>query len=218
MIKINLLPKELVPKERNYLPHVAVAALAAVLFVWFGSSLVVTYAKLHEKEEHLAQLQNELAGLDKAVAQVKQLEAEKDVLSQKEQAVSQIMAGRTVWSHELYVLASLVPEEIWLKNLALSSRRRPVTVDVPNTNRSPGQPPTIKKTVIQSFPALRLTGYALSPHREKGVELVGRFIRNMTDDDIFSKHFVMPEMISIERQEYKDRTVMKFVMDCEIEQ
>lgn len=218
MIKINLLPKEFVPKKRNFLPHVVIGALGIVLFVWFVSSLATTYSRLHEREAHLQQLHEELARLDEAVTKVKQLEMEKDLLSRKEKAVTQIMAGRTLWSHELFVLAGLVPNEIWLHNVGLSSRRRPVTVDVPNPNRNPGQPPTVKKTVIQSFPALRLTGYALSPHREKGVELVGQFIRNMKEDDIFSKRFVYPEMLSIERQQYKDHTVMKFVMDCEIAQ
>ncbi|GAB4343396.1 MAG: hypothetical protein Kow0099_21780 [Candidatus Abyssubacteria bacterium] len=218
MIKINLLPREFVPKKRNFLPHVAIGAIGVAMFLWFASGLVTTYARLHERKAQLQQLQEQLARLDDAVTQVKQLEAEKDLLSRKEKAVTQIMAGRTVWSHELFVLAGLVPQEIWLNNIGLSSRRRPVTVDVPNPNRSPGQPPTVKKTVIQSFPALRLTGYALSPHREKGVELVGQLIRNMKEDDVFSKRFVSPEMLSIERQKYKDHTVMKFVMDCEIAQ
>jgi hypothetical protein len=72
--------------------------------------------------------------------------------------------------------------------------------------------------VVQSFPALRLSGYALSPQREKGVELVGQLIRNIERDEIFSKRFISPEMRSIERRDYKDHTVMKFVMDCEIGQ
>jgi hypothetical protein len=128
------------------------------------------------------------------------------------------MSGRTVWSHELYTLAGLIPDGIWLDQVTLDVRRRPVTVDVPNPNRKPGEPLTIKKTVIQSFPALRLNGYALSPQREKGLSLVGELIRNMKTDEIFSIRFIEPEVRSIERQEYEDETVMKFVMDCEIAQ
>jgi Tfp pilus assembly protein PilN len=217
MIKVDLLPKDLLPKKRNFLPHIVVAALAAVLFLWFGSSLAATYSELSGKKRDLNQLQDELAKLQDVVQQVKQLEQEKQLLSQKEQAVVQITSGRTVWSHELYILAGLVPKDIWLEHVTIGSRKRPVTVEVPNTNRSPGQPPTIKKTVVQSFPALRLTGYALSPQREKGVELVADLIRNMKADEVFAKRFVSPEMVSIERQKYKDQTVMKFVMDCEIE-
>ncbi len=216
MIKVNLLPKDLLPKKRSFLPHLVVLARAAVLFLWFTSSLAATYSELRAKKRDLAKLQNELAQLKDVVAQVNQLEQEKLLLSQKEQAVLQITTGRTVWSHELYILAGLVPKEIWLEHLDLSSRKRPVTVETPNPNKAPGQPPTIRKTVIQSFPALRLTGFALSPQREKGVELVGDLIRNMKTDKIFSKRFVSPEMVSIERQQYKNETVMKFVMDCEI--
>lgn len=216
MIKINLIPKNLVPKKRNFLPHVVVAALAVVLLSWFGSSLASTYKELDDSRDQLRVLQEELVKLDDAVAQVKQLEKEKDLLSKKEQAVVQITTGRTVWSHELYVLAGLVPQGVWLNEVKISSRRRPVTVQVPNPNRNPGQPPTIEKTVIQSFPALSVSGFALSPHREKGLELVGALINNMKLDDIFSKRFISPELRSIERQKFKSHTVMKFVMDCEI--
>ncbi len=218
MININLLPRELVPKKRNFIPYVAVVGLAAVLFLYFGSSLAATYAELIKSNRDLAGLETELASLEDVVNQVKLLEQDKQLLSQKEQAVVQITDGRTVWSHELYVCAGLVPDEIWLEQVGLSTRRRPVTVEVPNPNRTAGQPPTIKKTVVQSFPALRLSGYALSPQREKGVELVGQLIRNIERDKVFSKRFIAPEMRSIERRDYKDHTVMKFIMDCEIGQ
>lgn len=216
MIKINLIPRELVPKKRNFLPHVAMAAVAGLLLIWFGSNLASAYSHLENNKQELVRLQAELVQLEDSVAQVKQLEQEKDLLSKKETAVDQIMAGRTVWSHELYVMAGLVPEGIWLEKVDMSTRRRPVTVQVPNPNRSPGQPATIEKTVVQSFPALRLSGYALSPHREKGLELVGKLINNIKKDDVFSQRFISPELSSIERQDFHDNTVMKFVMDCEI--
>jgi Tfp pilus assembly protein PilN len=218
MIRINLLPKEFLPKKRSLAPHLAVAALAVVLFLWFGSSLAATYSELSAKSNELIAIQGELSQLEDIVKQVKQLEQDQMLVSDKEKAIQQITAGRTVWSHELYALAGLVPQEIWLEQLSLSTRRRPVTVETPNPNRSSGQPATIKSVVVQSFPALRITGYALSPQRERGVELVGEFIRGMKQDEAFSKRFVSPEMISIERQDYKDQTVMKFVVDCEIAQ
>jgi hypothetical protein len=214
MISINLLPKKFVPKKRNFIPHMAIVALAALLFLWFGNSLATTYSALGDSQEELRRLREDLAKVEDAVKQVKQLEQDKLLLSQKEQAVAQITTGRTVWSHELYVLAGLVPNDIWLEQVSMSSRRRPVTVMVPNSRR--GQPP-VEKTVIQAFPAIRFTGYALSPRREKGVELVGEFIRNMKDDETFSRRFISPEMLSINRNEYEEQTVMKFVVDCEIE-
>jgi len=190
MITINLLPKKYVPKKRNLIPHVAIAALAAVLFLWFGSSLATTYATIGKSEQELEQLRKDLAEVEDVVKQVKKLENDKLLISQKEKAVEQIMSGRTVWSHELYVLAGLVPDGIWLEHVGMSSRRRPVTVMVPNTRR--GQPP-IEKTVIQSFPAIRFTGYALSPRREEGVELVGDFIRSMEEDETFSRRSSLPK-------------------------
>jgi Tfp pilus assembly protein PilN len=218
MIRINLLPKNLVPKKRNFLPHVAIAVLAAVLLLFYSGGIVATYSELNQSKDELAQLRDELTKLEDVVKQVRQLEQDKLLLSQKEQAVAQITSGRTLWSHELYVLADLVPQGMWLDHVSLSSRRRPVTVEVPNPNTQPGQPRTVQKTVVQSFPALRLTGYALSPDRERGLELVGQLINNIKQDDIFSRRFIWPEMLSIERQEFKEHTVMKFVVDCEIKQ
>lgn len=218
MINVNLLPKDLIPKKRNFIPYILVGGLAAVLFIWYGSSLASASLRLARTRQDLQVVQNDIAELEEVVNQVKQLEEEKLLVSQKEQAVEQIMSGRTIWSHELYKLAGLVPEGIWLEDISISSRRRPVTIDAPNPNRGPGQPPTVKKTVIQAFPALRITGFALSPHRERGLSLIGEFIRNIKQDEAFSLRFIAPEMRSIERQDYMDQTVMKFVMDCEIAQ
>ena len=218
MININLLPKELVPKKRNFLPHAVIAALAFVLFMWYGSGITAASLKLSKNERQLNALKGEIAELEDVVNQVRELEQEKLLVTQKEDAVEQIMSGRTIWSHELYVLAGLVPDGVWLEHLSLSTRRRPVTVEVPNPNRSPGQPPTIRKTVVKAFPALRMTGFALSPRREKGLNLIGELIRNIKRDEVFSLRFFAPEIRSIERQAYQGETVMKFIMDCEIAQ
>jgi hypothetical protein len=72
--------------------------------------------------------------------------------------------------------------------------------------------------VVKAFPALRMTGFALSPRREKGLNLIGELIRNIKRDEVFSLRFIAPEIRSIERQAYQEETVMKFIMDCEIAQ
>ena len=219
MIDINLIPKELIPKKRNFLPHLIMAALAVILLSLYGSSLAITYAELGSKDGEIESLKSDIAKLDYVVARLDELQQQKNLVQDKERAVNQITSGRTVWSHELYTLAGLMPRDIWLEKVELSSRRRPVTVIVPNPKAAQkGQPETLSKTELRSFPALRITGYALSPHRERGVSLVGELIDNMKNDEIFSMRFVSPEMRTIERKDYSDETVMKFVMDCEIAQ
>jgi hypothetical protein len=193
------------------------AALAIILLLWYGSNLTLAYAKLNSRKTELTSLQEQIKGLDDVVKQVEELEQEKNLAEKKEQAVVMITSGRTVWSHELYVLAGLVPPEIWLENVEMTTRSRPVTIDVPNPDRKTNQTqPTIKKTVMRNFPALRITGFALSPNKEKGVRLVGTFINNITYDEVFSRHFISPEMRTIEREKFNDETVMKFVVDVEI--
>lgn len=216
MINVNLLPRNLIPRQRNLIPHLVVGGLAIVLLIWYGSTLATMSIKLSRSEQNLEAINIDIAKLDVVVRQVRQLEQEKLYVSKKEDAVEQMMSGRTLWSNELCTLADIVPKGVWLDEIAISSRRRPVTVEVPNPNRKPGQPPTIEKTVVQAFPALRMTGYALSPKREKGLNSIGAFIRNIKEDEEFSLRFIAPEMRSIERQQISKQTVMKFVMDCEI--
>jgi Tfp pilus assembly protein PilN len=218
MITINLLPKELIPKQRNFIPYILIAGLAAVLFIMYGTRLTIMSINLSRGHETLRRYEADIGKLDDVVRQVEQLEMEKQIVTKKEDAVELIMTGRTLWSHELRTLADLVPEGVWLEEVKISSRKRPVTETVPNPNRSPGQPPTIQKTIVKSFPALRMTGYALSPQREKGLSLIGEFLRNTKKDDIFSMRFISPEMRSINRERFNEQTVMKFVMDCEIAQ
>jgi len=219
MIDINLIPKELIPKKRNFLPHLILAALAVILLSLYGSSLAITYAELGSKDGEIQSINNDIAKLGNVVERLDELQQQKNLVEDKEKAVNQITYGRTVWSHELYILAGLMPKEIWLETVELSSRRRPVTVIVPNPRAGQkGQPDTLSKIELRSFPALRISGYALSPHRERGVSLVGELISNMKNDEIFSMRFTSPEMRTIERKDYRDETVMKFVMDCEIAQ
>lgn len=216
MIHINLLPKELIPKRRSVLPYVAVAGLAVILVVWVLVSFVGVVSQRSEKLARKDQLENELRSYDDAIAQVRLLEAEEGKLALKEEAIDEITAGRTVWSHEMWQLAHLVPDEIWLKELKIGDRRRAVQVEKPNPNRSRGAPPTITTTEIRSFPALVVTGYALSPYREEGVRLVGELITNMKQNEEFSTRFVEPEMRTIERKDFEGHTVMQFVMDVEM--
>lgn len=218
MININLLPKELIPKQRNFIPYILVGGLAVLLFIVYGTRLTMLSWGLGTRHENLAKIEADIEKLNDVVMQVEQLEREKMIISKKEEAVGQIMSGRTLWSHELRVLADLVPDGVWLEDVRISSRRRPVTETIPNPDRRPGQPPTIEKTIVKSFPALRMTGYALSPRREKGLSLIGEFLRNTKTDDVFSMRFISPEMRSIDREDFMGQTVMRFVMDCEIAQ
>jgi len=216
MIHINLLPAELIPKQRNIAPYVAVGVFAIVGTLFLMFSFLGVQRMRAEKLGQRVQLENELRSYDDEIAAVEKLRARDAQLSEKEEAIDQITAGRTVWSHEMLELAGLVPERIWLSEMRLSERRRAVEVEKPNPNRSAGAPPTIKTTEIRSFPALAFTGYALSPYREEGVSLVGAFIQNMKDDTEFSLHFVEPEMKTIERDEFADEVVMRFTMDVEL--
>ncbi len=216
MIHINLLPAALIPKRRNIVPYLAVAGLAVLLTFTIITSMLGVRAQRKQKIASRTGLQAELESYAETVRQVEELLVEQDRLAQKEAAIAEITAGRTVWSHEMHQLAELVPDEIWLQDMRLGQRRRPVMVQKPNPNTARGQPPTITVVEMRTFPAVLLTGYALSPYREEGVRLVGQFITNIKQDPEFALHFAEPEMKTIERRDFEEHTVMQFVMDVEI--
>lgn len=216
MIHINLLPPELVPKRRNIVPYVLVVFLAAGLTLALLNSYWGVQRERARLETERDRVQAELDSYAATVEKVELLMAQQDRLALKEEAIREITAGRTAWSHELYELSWLVPEEIWLQEMTIGERRRSVMVEKPNPNRQPGAPPTITVAEIRSFPALVFTGYALSPYREEGVRLVGQFISHIKQDPEFATRFVDPEMRTIERKDFEGKTVMQFVMDVEI--
>lgn len=217
MIHINLLPDALIPKRRNVVPYVGVGAVAVVMVLWLITAQLSVRGERKRALVLRTELQTELDSYAETLRQVELLVAEQDRLSQKETAIQEITAGRTVWSHELHELATLVPGQIWLNDMKLGERTRTVPVQQPNPNTAAGQPLTITVMQSRSFPAVMLQGYALSPYREEGVRLVGEFITNIKEDPEFAVHFADPEMRTIERREFEDHTVMYFTMDVEIQ-
>jgi Tfp pilus assembly protein PilN len=217
MININLIPKDLIPKKRNFLPHLAITALAVILLLWYGGSIVKTYAEKKSKEERIQFLKQEISKLDFVEEKLKEQQRQKALVADKEKAVSQITSNRTIWAYELRLLAGLIPPKAWIDKLELAQNKRMILVEAKNPKAGQkGQPDMITKRESQTYSVLRITGYALSPSREEGISLIGELISNMRNDENFSLRFLDPEMRTIERKDYEGETVMKFVIECEI--
>lgn len=212
MIDINLLPDELRPKLRSMLPYVAIASAALVVLVWIAIDYISMASRLAGISNELVMIEADLQELAPALEQVRELEAKQALLSLRKKAIEEITQGRLLWSYHLYLLADLVPEDIWINAISLGVKRRPVPA--PDTGDKKG---ATTAPVMRSIRTLKISGYALSPVQEEGVELVGRFIRALEQESPeFSKYFVNPELQSIRRRIYENVVVMEFDMDCEI--
>lgn len=217
MIKINLLPERYRPKGKNPLPYIFVALFALGVLMGIGWSFLSLSGQKSSLLKEIQATDSQLQSLSEVVNAVKQLEQEENLLAVQEKTIEEITAGRVIWAMQLYLLANLVSDGIWLDEITMSTKQRPVTKEVSRPDpRDPAKFTTITQTTMESFPALLISGYALSPVGEEGVERVGQLIRNLETDAQFSSTFSRPEMRSIEREMIEKTTVMRFKMDCEI--
>ncbi len=66
-----------------------------------------------------ASLERQTVPFRPLAAQVRQLEAERDALQRRQEAVQQLVSGSTRWSVVLDALASAVPKDVWLTSLQI---------------------------------------------------------------------------------------------------
>jgi Tfp pilus assembly protein PilN len=212
MINVNLLPPELRPVRRSGLPYIIVAIAATVVVVALLSMLMATKVTVANKQNELEGLKADLQRVRESAKQVKELEAKKASVEAKDKAIRDIKADRIVWSEQLYYLARLMPDQVWLKDIQVETKTRTETVPVPDAKENE---PKTKKVVIP-YQSLKLTGYALSPEEEMGVNLVGVFVRAIEEDPDFTTYFKSPEPQLLKDEEFGGVRVKEFEVNCEI--
>jgi len=211
MIDINLLPEELRPRPRSPLPYLATLALVVVVVLYCVISSFVELHKISGFKQRVDELDEQIEVVRASAEAVKELESKERRLNAKRLAIGTIMADRIVWSKVLYMLARIVPEDVWLTGIVEKVKTERVTIDNPDPGAGPKK---IQKTVTRRI--LEITGYALSPREEQGVHLVGRFVRAMEDDQDFSERFRGPEPQSVNDAEFEDVPVKDFQIWCRI--
>jgi len=217
MIDINLLPDELRPRPRSPLPHLMTVVLAVAVVLYCLISFVGKWQTISTFEKRVAELDKQIAEVHESAEAVKKLEAENRLLSAKQVAISTIMSDRIVWSKVINVLTELVPDAVWLSDLVVTSKSIPVQVPNPDTQ-------AVQKTVTQYVMSrkLEVTGYALSPREEEGVNHVGRFVSAMENEkdpnynQEFAALFNNPTPQSVEDKDFEDTPVKEFKIWCDI--
>jgi len=217
MIDINLLPEELRPRPRSPLPYLITIALAVAVILYCLVSLIGKWRTISVFDDDIARLDEQIAEVHESAEAVKKLENENQRLSDKQAAISTIMSDRIVWSKVLNMLAQLVPNDVWLSDLKEDVRSIPVQVDNPDPEAAQK---TITKNVI--IRRLQISGYALSPREERGVNLVGRFVRVMEDENDpnyipeFAALFRNPTPQSVDDKDFEGSAVKEFEIWCDV--
>ena len=213
MINVNLLPPELRPVRKNPMPYIGVTIAGAVVIIALLSIFMVNQRAVANKEDELEGLKGELERVRESAEKVKELEAKEVSIAAKDKAIKEITADRIVWSEQLYYLARLMPDDVWLKDVEVETKTRKVMVPNPDADKE-GQPP-MKSKVVQ-YQSLTLTGYALSDKEEMGVNLVGVFVRAIENDPDFTRYFKSPEPRLLKDEEFAGINVKEFEVNCEI--
>lgn len=120
MIKINLLPKELQEKDKG-LDWIILGYAIIGIMVIAGTALYFIQLNNYKKElKKKEKWSSQLASIKAKVAQVEQLDAQKNVLNAKKNTVVELVKTRLLYPKFMETLYRTLPGDVWLDELSLS--------------------------------------------------------------------------------------------------
>ena len=128
MIRINLLPHREEKRKSRRQQFILFSALAALggLLVWFiGHSIIAGY--VDGQDEKNAMLKQEIALLDKEIAEIKGLREQAEALLSRKQVIESLQTNRTEPVHIFNELARQIPEGLYFKSLKQTGSRINIT-------------------------------------------------------------------------------------------
>lgn len=224
MITINLLPEELKKEERAFtkisfslegkgksFKNLAIAAVLILAAVHV--SLFFMNTKSSKAYKALSQKNMKLAPSKK---EYETLKAEAEISKKKATSIDELMANRFSWAKKLNDLSESMTQGIWLTELSYqeNSTEIPVQVKAP-----PGHPGSKKDAMMTEMKKvtlryLNISGFA-SSMGEQGTALIGKFIKNMKDNQSFFSDFSEIKLESIKSEKILDQEVMSFKIICQ---
>lgn len=124
MIRINLLPHREEKRKARRQQFILLSALMALagLVVWFvGHTLIAGY--IDGQEAKNAFLKQEIAALDKDIAEIKGLREQAEALLSRKQVIESLQTNRTEAVLVFNELARQLPEGVYLKSLKQTGPR-----------------------------------------------------------------------------------------------
>ena len=117
MIRINLLPhREIRRKRQQQHFFIMLGVVAAIgIAVWFVVSYVYLAGQLSDQQARNKYLQDEIAKLDKQIAEINKLKEQTAALLERKRVVEELQGNRSEVVHLLDQLVRQLPEGLYLK-------------------------------------------------------------------------------------------------------
>jgi type IV pilus assembly protein PilN len=125
MIRINLLPhRELRRKRQQQHFFIMLGAVAAVgIAIWFLVSYVYLAGELSNQQARNKYLQDEIAKLDKQIAEINKLKEQTAALLERKRVVEELQVNRSEVVHLLDQLVRQLPDGLYLRSVRQTGTR-----------------------------------------------------------------------------------------------
>jgi type IV pilus assembly protein PilN len=125
MIRINLLPHREIRRKRQQQHFFIMLGVVAALgiAIWFAVSYVYLAGQLSDQQARNKFLQEEIAKLDKQIAEINKLKEQTAALLERKRVVEQLQGNRSEVVHLLDQLVRQLPEGLYLKAVKQNGAR-----------------------------------------------------------------------------------------------
>ena len=121
MIKINLVPAEILAKARQKQQVVQIGVIGALAAVLIAGASMMHFFKASRLEAQLHRNEAELAKLAVIVEKVKELERTAAAVRARLKVINDLLKGRSLYPYFMSDFAATVPAGVWITNLSTSS-------------------------------------------------------------------------------------------------
>jgi len=213
MIEINLLPQELRKKESPFakidfsalsLKNIPIAGVAiGVVGLVVAVQLFVSAMSLYYNVT-LGSLNRRYGAIAEKKKEADALKLRTAIINKKSGAIDELMLKRFSWAKKLNALSDSMTPGIWLVELNYDEQSvdRSAAAMRPGQGKGPGP-----------AGALVISGYAAGAG-EQGAALVGKFIKNLKESEVFFSDFNQIELVSIKADRVQNQEVMNFRISC----
>jgi len=198
MVQINLLPSSAKKQQQRKMElglklepliFIAIGIIVSIGIVW-----ALLGVRISMQRKQLSQLDQEMQSLKSSLRKLNKLEQDKKLLGGKLEFLSQQLKKEIIWAENLNHLSNLVPEGIWLKKVELE---------------------TEKKDNLSSYVGWDINAAVVSLYDEEMMDLIGKFMTALKQDQVFSEQFSEIKLISSKRGKFQNIAMMDFNLFCQ---
>lgn len=120
---INLLPLEYREKEKFSLPRMFVTVLIILLFTASAYLYFYLQSEIQIKENEVKNLETQLKAIEKVIQEVKDLEKDREELSQRVDIIESLITKQARLTRVLGDFSETALPEVWLNNLNISANQ-----------------------------------------------------------------------------------------------